>query len=268
MPTDRYGYSLSTARRKRAMRTSRASTWHCRPITAPRRRSATPLPAMRGLRWPTPPWRGPASQGAAGRAKAAAARARELAPGLPARERSHANALATVVDGGSVAALVAAGSTSRHVRATPWCWRHARGVRPDRVQRLRGSRGRAAGAARYLADAYGDDWWFGSAHAFAQVETGSVDRALATIERSLARYPRNANGAHIRSHVYYESGERAAGLRTCANGGRATTSEASCTATSAGMSPCGRWSWPTPMQLERLSRHLHPGASTGRRSIR
>ena len=63
-----------------------------------------------------------------------------------------------------------------------------------------------------LADAYGEDWWFTSAHAFAQVEAGQIDRALTTIERSLSRNPRNANGAHIRAHVYYESGERPAGL--------------------------------------------------------
>jgi hypothetical protein len=35
---------------------------------------------------------------------------------------------------------------------------------------------------------------------------------LPTIERALALHPRNANGAHIRAHVYYEAGERAAGL--------------------------------------------------------
>ena len=63
-----------------------------------------------------------------------------------------------------------------------------------------------------LAGAYGDDWWFTSALAFAQVEAGDVDRALATIERSLAGNPRNANGSHIRAHVYYEAGERQAGL--------------------------------------------------------
>ncbi len=39
-----------------------------------------------------------------------------------------------------------------------------------------------------------------------------MERAQATIERSLAQYPRNANGAHYRAHVYYEHGEPAAGL--------------------------------------------------------
>src|SRR5581483_11103640 len=63
-----------------------------------------------------------------------------------------------------------------------------------------------------LAEVYGEDWWFKSAHALAQVEVGDIERAEATIERALALHPRNANGAHIRAHVYYEAGERAAGL--------------------------------------------------------
>jgi hypothetical protein len=63
-----------------------------------------------------------------------------------------------------------------------------------------------------LAGAYGDDWWFQSALAFAHVEVGALDAALVLIDRSLAQYGRNANAAHIRSHVYYEAGERAAGL--------------------------------------------------------
>jgi hypothetical protein len=49
-------------------------------------------------------------------------------------------------------------------------------------------------------------------HAFAQVEYGQIEKALANIERSLTVNPRNAHGAHIRAHVYYERGERAAGL--------------------------------------------------------
>src|SRR5215831_5995111 len=114
-------------------------------------------------------------------AKAVVARARELASILPHRERSHVNALATVVDGGSVAG------------------------RADREAEL-------LAFITPFADVYGQDWWFTSALAFAQVEVGEIERARATIERSLAHYPRNAHGAHIRAHVYYEAGEREAGL--------------------------------------------------------
>ncbi len=146
-------------------------------------------------------------------AKAAAARAREPAAALPHREKSHAITLATVIDGGSVAGLAA---VKEHLAQYP---RDAMVLAPcTGVFGLIGFSGRPGREAELLAlldplaDAYGEDWWFTSAHAFAQVECGNIDRALATIERSLAANPRNAHGAHIRAHVYYEGGERAAGL--------------------------------------------------------
>ena len=146
-------------------------------------------------------------------AKAAAARAQELASTLPHRERSHVNALATVIDSGSVAGLAA---VKEHLATYP---RDAMVLAPcTGVFGLIGFSGRAGREAELLAlldplaSAYGEDWWFTSAHAFAQVEVGDIERAHATIERSLALYPRNANGAHIRAHVYYEGGEREAGL--------------------------------------------------------
>ena len=146
-------------------------------------------------------------------AKAVAGRARELASSLPHRERSHVNALATVIDGGSVAALAA---VKEHLAIHP---RDAMVLAPCvGVFGLIGFSGRAGREAELLAlldslaSAYGEDWWFTSAHAFAQVEFGEVKRARTTIERSLALHPRNANGAHYRAHVYYEAGEREAGL--------------------------------------------------------
>ena len=146
-------------------------------------------------------------------AKAVAVQARELASTLPHRERSHVNALATVVDGGSVAGLEA---VKEHLAAYP---RDAMVLAPcTGVFGLIGFSGRAGREAELLAflspfaDVYGEDWWFTSAHAFAQVEVGEIELARATIDRSLARYPRNAHGAHIRAHVYYEAGEREAGL--------------------------------------------------------
>jgi len=142
-------------------------------------------------------------------AKAAAARARELAQGLPQRERSHALALATTVDSGSVAGLAA---VKEHLAEYP---RDAMVLAPcTGVFGLIGFSGRPGREVELLAlleplaETYGEDWWFLSA----QVEAGEIDRALATIERSLALNPRSANGAHIRAHVYYEAGERPAGL--------------------------------------------------------
>lgn len=63
-----------------------------------------------------------------------------------------------------------------------------------------------------LAPHYGDDWWFLSTHAFAQMEAGQLGPAARSIERSLAGNPRNANAAHHRAHLHYEMGETAAGL--------------------------------------------------------
>ncbi len=62
-----------------------------------------------------------------------------------------------------------------------------------------------------LAPHYGDDWWFLSMHAFAQVEVGQIARAEKNIENSLNTNPRSAHGAHIRAHLYYENGDATAG---------------------------------------------------------
>jgi tetratricopeptide (TPR) repeat protein len=63
-----------------------------------------------------------------------------------------------------------------------------------------------------LAPHYGDDWWFLSTHAFAQMEAGQLEPAADSIDRSLAGNPRNANAAHHRAHLHYEMGETPAGL--------------------------------------------------------
>lgn len=146
-------------------------------------------------------------------ARAAIARARELAPTLPARERSHIAALGRLIDGDGAGALAAA---QEHLREYP---RDAMVLAPCTstlgLIGLSGRAGREADLLHLLDDLagdYGDDWWFGGMHAFAMLETGNIARALPTIERSLARNPRNAHGAHIRGHVYYESGDPGAGL--------------------------------------------------------
>jgi thioredoxin-like negative regulator of GroEL len=146
-------------------------------------------------------------------AKEAIARAQQLAAQTSPREQAHVAALALLIERGGPAALAAA---REHLATYP---RDAMVLAPcTGVFGLIGFSGRSGREQELLAlldglaGAYGDDWWFGSVHAFAQVETGDVARAQATIERSLAQNPRNAHGAHIRAHVYYECGERAAGL--------------------------------------------------------
>jgi tetratricopeptide (TPR) repeat protein len=56
------------------------------------------------------------------------------------------------------------------------------------------------------------DWWYQSALAFALCETGQLAPARVQIERSLQGRPQSANGAHIRTHVAYETGEQAESL--------------------------------------------------------
>jgi hypothetical protein len=78
-----------------------------------------------------------------------------------------------------------------------------------------GRPGREAEILAYTAGLlphYGEDWWMLSQYAFALCENGDLERADAVIERSLALNPRNANGAHVRSHVHYESGETSRGI--------------------------------------------------------
>jgi tetratricopeptide (TPR) repeat protein len=146
-------------------------------------------------------------------ARAAARHAREMAAALPPRERQHVEVLGLVVEGQGAAALEAART---HLREFP---RDAMVLAPcTGVFGLIGFSGRQGREVEMLAlldglaTHYGDDWWFGMAHAFAQNEAGQRETARKAIDRSMAAHPRNAHGAHVRAHVLYESGEDAAGL--------------------------------------------------------
>jgi len=147
-------------------------------------------------------------------ARAAMAPAVALTADLSARERGHVETLGLLINGRSAEALAAA---RQHLDDYP---RDAMVLAPcTSVFGLIGFSGRAGREQELLAlmdslaTAYGEeDWWFLCMHAFAQVECGQIAAALAKIERSLARHPRNAHAAHIRAHVYYESGEREPGL--------------------------------------------------------
>ncbi len=146
-------------------------------------------------------------------AAAAMVTARRLTDGISAREQSHIAALDFLIGGNGRAAYDA---IVGHLAHYP---RDVLLVQPCTsvfgLIGLSGLAGREAEMLAFmhrLAPHYDDDWWFGSLHAFAQVETGQIAAAVKTIERSLERNPRNANGAHIRSHIYYENGETDAGF--------------------------------------------------------
>jgi hypothetical protein len=59
---------------------------------------------------------------------------------------------------------------------------------------------------------YGDDWWYRTQLAFAQIELQMFDEGSRNIEAALAGFPRSAHAAHICGHLFYETGEREAGL--------------------------------------------------------
>lgn len=138
--------------------------------------------------------------------------ARQHVSGMSEREQSHIAALDYLVSGNGAAAYKA---ILAHLEDYP---RDAFLAQPcTSVFGLIGFSGVAGREAEMLAfmhrlaPHYGSDWWFDSLYAFAQVEAGQTGIAVETIERSLAKNPRNANGAHIKAHIHYERGETDAG---------------------------------------------------------
>ena len=146
-------------------------------------------------------------------ARTAMAHATALAEACNDRERSHINALDLLVSGKTADAYAA---IRAHVDIYP---RDAMVAQTcTSVFGLIGFSGLAGREAEMLAfnagllQHYGkDDWWCLSQYAFALCETGQLAKADKVIDRSLAINPDNANGAHIRSHIWYEGGDTKAG---------------------------------------------------------
>ena len=149
-------------------------------------------------------------------ARDAMAKAEQLAASnaLTSREQGHIAAMSLLIGGNGAGALKAMRANAvDHPR-------DALVVQPcTSVFGLIGFSGMAGREAEQLAflnslaPHYDDDWWFNTAHAFAQCEVGQIARSVETIERSLAGNPNSAHGAHVRSHIYYENGETEAGYK-------------------------------------------------------
>jgi len=146
-------------------------------------------------------------------ARALIERAGPLASSASERERSHVEIFTNLLSGKIPLALE---QTRAHLERYPL---DAFVLDPAcGVFGLIGFSGRKAREPEQLAlleplvDAYGDDWWFHSAYAFALVEVGQWDRGRALIERSLEQRPRNAVAAHIKAHALYEAGENSPAL--------------------------------------------------------
>jgi len=146
-------------------------------------------------------------------AKAPRARALELAAGTTPREQSHIAIFDKILTGQGEAALAA---IKEHLKSWP---RDAMAFAPaTSVFGLIGFCGRVGREKEQLAmiepfeKDYGDDWWYRTQLAFAQIELGQFGVGEHNIERALAGYPKSAHAAHIRGHLFYEVGEREAGL--------------------------------------------------------
>ena len=147
-------------------------------------------------------------------ARACAARARALAEGLTRRERGHLATIAQAIDGDAAGALTA---VAAHCADFP---------RDALVLQLNfGAFGLISFAghrehdeelfdffAPYV-DAYGDDWWFRFAWAWAHTESGRVAEGHRLMEQAFALNPRNANAVHGIAHVFYEEGDPGAGVK-------------------------------------------------------
>ena len=146
-------------------------------------------------------------------AKEPLARARELAAGTTPREQSQIAIFDKILTGQGAAALEA---IHEHLKSWP---RDAMALAPaTSVFGLIGFSGKVGREVDQLAilapleKHYGNDWWYRTQLAFAQIELQMFDEGSRNIETALAAYPRSAHAAHIRAHLFYEVGEREAGL--------------------------------------------------------
>lgn len=146
-------------------------------------------------------------------AKAPLARARELGGAVSEREKSHLAIFDKILSGQGMAAIPA---IAEHMKSWP---RDAMALSPITgvfgLIGFSGKEGREAdqlAALAPLAGHYGDDWWFRTQLAFAEIELGRFEPGLRNIELGLKGNPRSAHAAHIRAHLYYEMGERKEGL--------------------------------------------------------
>ena len=151
-------------------------------------------------------------RGDAATARSEIGRARELAAGASRREQQHIECLAAAIGGDSPRALEL---LYEHVAEFPrdaFVLSQACGV-----YGLIGFSGRTTrneeqlALVEPLAEAYGEDWWFLSQHAFSLNELFRHEEARDLTERSLKQNARNGHASHVMAHVHYETGDVAGG---------------------------------------------------------
>jgi tetratricopeptide (TPR) repeat protein len=142
-------------------------------------------------------------QGDAPAAGAATRRARDTVAGATRRERQHVEVVSALVAGDTVRGLAL---VDEHVQEFP---RDALLVnQASSAIGFAGARDREQQRMDFLerlAPAYGDDWWFDSALAFTYHEVDRFEDSRRLSERSLKRYPGNANASHNLAHISFET---------------------------------------------------------------
>lgn len=136
-------------------------------------------------------------------ARAAVARARERLHGASRRERQHVDALTAIVGGETARGLALIEEHTKEFPRDALLVKQASSSigfsgRPDREAY------RTAYLER-LASGFGDDWWYESELAFVYHETQRFAESRRLSERSLAKYPGNANASHNMAHVFFET---------------------------------------------------------------
>lgn len=132
--------------------------------------------------------------------------------GVTRRERQHVAALARAVDGDGATALAL---IREHVQEFPrdaFLLKQADG--PFGLIGFGGGQDRLEANFALLdsvAEAYGDDWWFLSAYAFAHNELGRHEEARRLVQRALEGHPQSGHSAHTMAHVFFETGDASGG---------------------------------------------------------
>ncbi len=146
-------------------------------------------------------------------ARRAAARATACGAGASERERRHVEAVALAINGEPKRAMAAVEAHARDFPRDSLVLSLALGVygliafsgRPDHHEAQRA-------LLEGLAPRWGADWWFLTYLGWSHVETGDPKGGAAILERALALNPRNAHGAHARTHARVELGETRDGV--------------------------------------------------------
>lgn len=145
-------------------------------------------------------------------AQAAKERAVALAPGATRREQQHIRTIAASIEGDSPGALR---MVREHIAEFP---RDA--IILSMANGPFGLIGFGGNPLRHedlfallesVAPAYGDDWWFLSAFAFAHNELGHFEIAREMAERAMTSNPGSGHGAHTVAHVHFETGDSSGG---------------------------------------------------------